>query len=191
MTIGITAIKWAERMLIRAIIAMNFPIVCLASPTVIFDNGQTQSIAPYFKALQNPLLKGPSPPSEDALTRLPNEDLTRQRLTLIAHALPVATPELTPGPVASKTLSLPFLKRPIFVIGADPLSQDWLHHYRQRLLTLQAIGLVVNVQTEAQFSLLKQLGAPLELVALSGSSLAEQFGFRHYPALISTSRIEQ
>jgi|CXWL01.1.fsa_nt_gi integrating conjugative element protein (TIGR03765 family) len=176
--------------LLLGLLTLHLSTRGLASLNVIFDNGQTQSIAPYFNALQNPLLKKPLT-QQNTLPRLSTDDLTRQRLTLMAHALPVATPELTPGALAPQTASLPFLERPIFVIGADPLSQDWLQRYRQRLLTLKAIGLVVNVQTEAQFSLLKQLGAPLELVALSGASLASQFGFRHYPALISKSRIEQ
>jgi len=190
MTIGFIVNKWAGKMLILMILAMQGPRVCLATPNVIFDNRQTQPLAPYFNVLQNPLLKKPLT-QQNTLPRLSTEELTRQRLSLMAHALPVTTPELTPGALEPQTVSLPYLERPIFVIGADPLSQDWLQRYRQRLLTLQAIGLVVNVQTPAQFAQLKQLGTPLELVALSGSSLAKQFGLQHYPVLISTSRIEQ
>ncbi|VTR37421.1 integrating conjugative element protein, PFL_4695 family [Serratia fonticola] len=70
-------------------------------------------------------------------------------------ALPVTTPELTPGKVESKALSLSGM-RPIFLIGDDELSRRWLSLRRDILGQLNAVGLVVNVASEAALNELKK-----------------------------------
>lgn len=172
-------------------VAMSLPMPVPAAPTVIFDSGQTQSLVPYFKAVKTQgeiIAQMQLPPS---LAALPVEGSTSERLKILAQALPVMTPEMTPGAVASQTLNMPYLERPVFVVGADRLSAQWLQQHQQRLNTLHAVGLVVNVDNAGQLAQLKQIGAPLELYALPGSSFAKQFALSHYPALISASRIEQ
>jgi integrating conjugative element protein (TIGR03765 family) len=157
---------------------------CLAEPVVIFDSGKTQPLAAYL-----PTVKPPVQTAFEVSTTV--TVLNAQRLQVLSQSIPVITPELTPGNVVPKTLSIPYLERPVFIIGADALSLQWLQRHRERLNTLHAVGLVVNVETAEQLAQLKQQAAPLELVALSGSELAQQFGLSHYPVLISTARIEQ
>jgi integrating conjugative element protein (TIGR03765 family) len=156
----------------------------MAEPVVIFDTGKTQSLAVYLPAVK--------PPVQTAFeVSTTAASLNAERLPILSHSLPVTTPELTPGNVAPKTLSIPYLERPVFIIGADALSLQWLQRHSEHLNTLHAVGLVVNVETAEQLAQLKQQAAPLELVALSGSELAQQFGLSHYPVLISSARIEQ
>jgi integrating conjugative element protein (TIGR03765 family) len=156
----------------------------LAEPVVIFDTGKTQSLAAYLPAIK--------PPTQTAFAaQTTAASLSVERLQVLEHSLPVTTPELTPGNVETKTLSIPYLERPVFIIGADALSLQWLQRHRERLNTFHAVGWVVNVENAEQLAQLKQQAAPLELVALSGSELARQFGLSHYPVLISTTRIEQ
>ncbi|WP_176371139.1 integrating conjugative element protein [Crenothrix polyspora] len=156
----------------------------MAEPVVIFDNGKTQPLAAYLPAVK------PTVQTAFEVTTTATV-LNAEHLQVLSQSLPVITPELTPGNVAPKTLSIPYLERPVFIIGADALSLQWLQQHRERLNTLHAVGWVVNVETVAQLKQLKQQTTPLELVALSGSELAQQFGLDHYPALISTNRIEQ
>ncbi len=162
-----------------------------AAPIVIFDSGQTQSLVPYFKTINTQAAIQAQMQQQSSLAALPTEGSASERLQMLAQALPVRTPEMTPGAVRPQILKMPYLERPVFVIGADPLSAQWLQQHRPRLNTLHAVGLVVNVDTAEQLAELKQLGNPLELYALPGTSFAKQFGLAHYPALISASRIEQ
>ncbi len=162
-----------------------------AAPTVIFDSGQTQSLVSYFKSIKSQAAISAQTQQPSPHAALPVEGTASERLQVQAHALPVRTPEMTPGAVAPQTLKMPYLERPVFVVGADRLSAHWLQKHRQRLNTLHAVGLVVNVNTGGQLAQLKQIAAPLELYALPGSSFAKQFALSHYPALISASRIEQ
>lgn len=98
---------------------------------------------------------------------------------------------MTPGTVTSKSIGIKSLERPVFIIGADKLSAGWLQRHRQRLQTLHAIGLVVNVNHRVQLAQLQAIGIGLDMHALPGSSLAKQFALVHYPVLISATRIEQ
>jgi integrating conjugative element protein (TIGR03765 family) len=156
----------------------------LAEPVVIFDSGKTQPLAAYLPAVKSTVQTAFEVTTTATV-------LNAEHLQVLSQSLPVITPELTPGNVAPKTLSIPYLERPVFIIGADALSLQWLQQHRERLNTLHAVGWVVNVETVVQLKQLKQQTTPLELVALSGSELAKQFALSHYPVLISTGRIEQ
>jgi integrating conjugative element protein (TIGR03765 family) len=155
-----------------------------AEPVVIFDTGKTQPLAAYLPAIKSPIQTAFQAPVTAAI-------LSAERLQVLAHSLPVTTPDLTPGKVLPKAVSIPYLERPVFIIGADVFSLQWLQRHRERLNTLHAVGWVVNVENAKQLAQLKQQAAPLELVALPGSELAQQFGLSHYPVLISSARIEQ
>lgn len=104
---------------------------------------------------------------------------------------PVKTPELTPGPVTSSALSLPHLLYPVFLVGTDALSRDWLFRYRDRLRELNAVGLLVEAASEADYEAMAQLAAGVRLVPVSGSDLAARLKLSHYPVLISKIGIEQ
>jgi integrating conjugative element protein (TIGR03765 family) len=156
----------------------------LAKPVVIFDNGKTQPLTAYLPAVKLPVQNAFQASTTATI-------FNADRLQVLAHSLPVTTPDLTPGKVLPKAVSIPYLERPVFIIGADVFSLQWLQRHRERLNTLHAVGWVVNVENAKQLAQLKQQAAPLELVALSGSELAQQFGLSHYPVLISSARIEQ
>ncbi len=162
-----------------------------AAPTVIFDSGRTLSLVPYFKSIKTQAAISAQTQQPSPLAALPVEGTASERLQVQAHTLPVRTPEMTPGAVRPQSVNMPYLERPVFVVGYDRLSLQWLQLHRQRLETLHALGLVVNVEDTQQLTQLRQLATPLELHALPGSSFAKQFALSHYPALISASRIEQ
>lgn len=106
------------------------------------------------------------------------------------RALPVTTPELTPGKVEPRTLSLPGM-RPMFLIGDDDLSRRWLVLRRDVLGQLNAVGLVVNVANEGALIDLKKYADGLELLPVSGSDLAQRLGLTHYPVLLTEKGLEQ
>lgn len=104
--------------------------------------------------------------------------------------LPVVSHKWTVGDVSDKKINLSSA-RPIFLIGADDQSADWLRHNKSYLLSVNATGLVINVQNMAQLTALRQIEPSLELIPMPADSLAERLGIYHYPLLITSEGISQ
>ncbi|MGY6275069.1 integrating conjugative element protein [Methylomonas sp. MgM2] len=138
---------------------------------VIFDSGHTQPLP-----VQPQTLHVQTPVSANFDVQL--------------DALPVKTPSLSPGKVDSRTIDRPNLDRPIFIVGADPLSISWLLLHQVQLKQLHAIGLAVNVETLTQLQQLQNAAGGLEIHPLVGDAVAAQLALQHYPVLITASRIE-
>lgn len=159
------------------VLALLFPGISQAELTVVADLGG-QSTAEYFAGINN---------QEEALS-------TSQVLTLStpdkASVLPIRTPELSPGPLEARSLSMPGM-RSIFLIGNDDLSRHWLALRRDRLVQLNAVGYVVNIVSKASWDDLQHQANGLELLPVSGSDLAVRLGISHYPVLISEKGLEQ
>lgn len=105
--------------------------------------------------------------------------------------LPVTSERLSPGRVTSRGLDLPGGFTPIFLVGDDALSRQWLAQRGDILREMRAVGLVVQAQDLAALQALRAEAEGLELRPVSGDGLAERLGLRHYPVLISQRGIEQ
>lgn len=102
--------------------------------------------------------------------------------------LPVITPELTPGKVlATKTPT--YLCMPLFIVGDDELSHRWLKIRAPYLKSIHAVGMVVNVKTQAGLARMKSYG--LTIYPVHGRDFARAFGLSHYPVLIKYKEIKQ
>ncbi len=148
--------------------------LCFAAPTVIYDSGNTQSLMGYLVSIN---------PADG-----PRKTRPSQRMP---HVYPVITAELSPNTVTPRAINYPHLQQPLFIVGYDALSFRWLQTVQPTLRHHQAVGLVVNVDTEQQFEAIQALVPDLELYPGSGSQLAKEIDLQHYPVLISTTRIEQ
>ncbi len=159
------------------VLTLLFPGISQADLTVVADLGG-QSTAEYFAGINN---QGEEPPTSQVLT-LSTPDK--------ASVLPIRTPELSPGPLEVRSLSMPGM-RSIFLIGDDDLSRRWLALRRDQLIQLNAVGYVVNITSGAAWNDLQAQAAGLELLPVSGSDLAVRLGISHYPVLISEKGLEQ
>ncbi|OOF59735.1 integrating conjugative element protein [Rodentibacter myodis] len=104
--------------------------------------------------------------------------------------LPVVSHKWTVGQVESKQVNLPGAM-PLFLIGADEVSKQWLKTHYQELVTLSATGLVINVNTPEELAQLRDLAPKLPLMPVSADSLADRIGINHYPLLMTDSQISQ
>lgn len=149
---------------------------------VVEDRGGTSALL-YYEALdlqsrpEEPALEIEAPP-------VPTDSFSE------ADMLPVQSTLLTPGPVGRRVIQAPGLP-PLFIIGNDELSLAWLRRHAGRLKSLGAEGLVVNVQNPADLAALRALAPELHLAPTPGDDLAQRLGLRHYPALITSTGIEQ
>lgn len=150
-----------------------------AELTVVADLGG-QSTATYFEGINN-----------QGKETLAQAESFPAPVAAMA-ALPVSTPELTPGKVDARALTLQGMgMRPMFLIGDDDLSRRWLSMRRDALVQLNAVGLVVNVDSEGALNDLKKHADGLELLPVSGSDLAKRLGLTHYPVLLTEKGLEQ
>jgi len=104
--------------------------------------------------------------------------------------LPVRSPNLSPGMVSPRMVQAPGLM-PFFLVGDDDLSRGWLVYRKDALLQLNAVGMVVNVESPQGLQQLRALVPELTLVPVSGVDIANRLGLQHYPVLITSTAIEQ
>jgi len=140
--------------------------------------------------------RAPTRPAEDygipriALPQAP----VRQPAPLSAPgpAWPVRTPGLSPGAFTPYDVRLPQLAgRPMFLVGSDTLSRDWLARHQARLAEIHAAGLLVQAEGPGDLAAMRALAGGLPLSAADARELARILNLSHYPALISAGRIEQ
>lgn len=104
--------------------------------------------------------------------------------------LPIVSHKLSPGKVTPKSFNLSGMQA-IFLIGADNYSAQWLAQNRDKLLELNATGLVVNVQSVQELTQLRDIVPTLRILPTPGDDLAERIGISHYPALITETGVSQ
>ena len=156
------------------VVLLCFTQVGHGAPPVIYDSGMTQSLKGYLVHV-----KQPNPP------------FAKQPKGPMPSVYPVVTPELSPNTVTSRAIDYPQLEQPLFIVGYDSLSVRWLKTFYNTLLQHKAVGLVVNVANADQLAAIQAVVPGLQLYPGPGSQLAQAIGLKHYPALISQSRIEQ
>ncbi|MJZ42556.1 integrating conjugative element protein [Salmonella enterica subsp. enterica] len=153
----------------------------MATLHVIADLGG-ESTAPLFDAINNEnneftpprTLTPPASPAQVSV-----DDM-----------LPVTTPEMRPGKVAPRALNLVGIT-PVFLVGDDGLSGQWLSLRHAELVRLHATGLVVSVSDKAALAALQQRAPGLTLLPASGSEIARRLQLDHYPVLITESGLTQ
>lgn len=99
-------------------------------------------------------------------------------------AYPIRTTRLSPGQVATTPVPLHQGQQPLFVIGNDELSLDWIDINKPYLLEIGARGFVVSVGSEREWNQLRKWLAPLDVKAVTGDAFSEVFGLTHYPFLL-------
>lgn len=159
------------------------------SPTstliVVMDQGGAPA-TPYYRALH----LQPGPRSTEA-PRLPASLIApRAKQYREADFLPVRSPRMSPGAVAPRTLNLPGLV-PMFIVGDDPDSARWLSTSADLLRRLRAVGFVVNVENADRLRGLRNAAPGIQLVPAVIDDFASSIGLTHYPALITSTGIEQ
>lgn len=142
--------------------------------TVIYDSGNTQPLAPYL----------PEQVSKDISRERPKPDTA-------LFQLPITTPSMQPGEVQTEPKSLRYLQQPLFLVGSDRMSRDWLIAKREQLIEIGAVGLLIEAQNVEQIEEMISLAKGVRLVPASAEGFASQLGLVHYPVLLSKEGWEQ
>ncbi len=98
---------------------------------------------------------------------------------------PVVTKELSVGRVGkgeAANVRYEVAVRPLFIIGYDATSVEWLQSNAERLKEKNAVGYVANVETEEQLDHLNTiLDNKVLLLAMNASDIANKLNIKHYP----------
>ncbi|MBN6058663.1 integrating conjugative element protein [Aggregatibacter actinomycetemcomitans] len=159
------------------LLSLTLPILVHAELKVIADMGGESAVR-FYEALQ---------PDQSTVKAHPNAipaTLTESDI------LPVISHRLSPGHITPVSMNLTGIQ-PIFLIGADNTSAQWLQHNYQRLVTMHATGLVVNVKTVDELTILRRLAPELTILPTPGDDLAERLKLQHYPVLLTESGLSQ
>jgi integrating conjugative element protein (TIGR03765 family) len=142
--------------------------------TVIYDSGDTLPLEPYLPK------------------RAPQEKVTTQKKNgQLPFNLPITTPSMQPGKVTASPKALRYLQQPLFLVGADQISRDWLAERRDQLIQLGAVGLLVEAKDRQEVEAVLAIAEGLRLVPASAEGFAAKLGLTHYPILLSKEGWEQ
>ena len=142
--------------------------------TVIYDSGDTLPLAPYLPK------------------RAPQEQITPQnKKDQLPFKVPITAPSMQPGKAKVTPKALRYLQRPLFLVGADQVSRDWLAQRREQLIELGAVGLLVEAKDRHEVEAVLAIAKGLRLVPASAEGFAAKLGLTHYPVLLSKEGWEQ
>lgn len=153
--------------------------VAHTSPVVVYDNGKTINAQPFY-----PFKK---PSLEDPTKNIPKH--TRKSI----QQFPVISSRLSVGKVHSRKMNhnQPRIPRAICVIGDDKHSKRWLKAHRAKLQAINALCVVVNVDSQQRFNATQALAPKIEFQALKGDIFASALNIKHYPFLLNKGFISQ
>ncbi len=104
---------------------------------------------------------------------------------------PITSSSLSPGKVTPKAFTISHLQIPIFLIGNDEWSKQWLTDRVDELRQLGAMGMLVEVANMDQLKEITKIAAGIKIFPASGDDIAKQLNITHYPILISKFGLEQ
>jgi integrating conjugative element protein (TIGR03765 family) len=152
----------------------------LAEVTVIYDSGNTRSLAPYLEIMNDP----------EPIQNAPPKTGPKLGAAEVKSLLPIRSPGLSPGQVKARSHNRPF-SRPFFLVGSDERSRWWLREHRQRLEEIGAVGMLVQAETLEDLQSIARLAGGLSIMPASATDIATVLGIKHYPVLISKQGVEQ
>jgi len=166
---------------LMALCLCPIPALSASPPLVVVEDVGGVSALPFYRTLNLQV---------DVATPAPRVPLTPPHASFSeASMLPVRSARLTPGVVIARTIEAPGLS-PIFIVGDDARSRLWLVAHLNTLRELDAVGIVVNVETLDGLNALRAAARGLTLSPASGDDLAQRLHLNHYPALITATGIE-
>lgn len=103
---------------------------------------------------------------------------------------PVKSERLSVGVIHPKKINLPSIQ-PIFIIGSDQASLQWLSEHLSPFKALHAIGLLVNEESDDDLDHIRKIAEGVPIIPIDGDDIAKELQLQHYPAFISSNEITQ
>jgi len=98
---------------------------------------------------------------------------------------------MTLGKVTVTPKALRYLQRPLFLVGSDTVSKEWLAEKREQLIQVGAVGLLIEAKDRSEVEGILVLAEGLRIIPASAEGFAAKLGLTHYPILLSKEGWEQ
>lgn len=162
-----------------AVVSCIFTGWALAKPELLADFGGRQTEFPTSERTREALVQAYS------TTEIPDASAP---LGLVSQ-YPIVS-ALQVGVVETEAHSHK-INRPVFIVGPDARSLEWLLANQEHLAEINALGIVTNVKSADELSQLRSRVARLQLTAVPVDDLAKLFEITHYPVLIDSEGVKQ
>src|SRR5699024_1903282 len=133
-----------------------------------------KSIEPYFESIQYMGDELPDTPMIESYE----------------YSFPVQS-AIKPGVIEKERVVSLSALQPLFLIGNDDFSKEWLVENKRYLFDINAIVFVVNVERQEHFEHLKTLALEVTLIPIPADDLADRLNITAYPVIITENRIFQ
>ncbi len=116
-----------------------------------------------------------------------------EKTRLSVARFPVISRTLSPGQPEKTTaqeMKYHGVMKPMFIVGYDDHSLQWLVDNREKLEGKNAIGLIVNIENTGQLEEMRDIvGDEILLQPMNGDGLAGALGIKHYPVWVDSNGI--
>jgi integrating conjugative element protein (TIGR03765 family) len=161
---------------------MLIPGLVLAEPYVIFDSGMGISTASYKGLFNNDNISDIR--DSWVFGQLPVLEADDKEKSV--NIYPINTTKLTPKRLDQPQEGyFPRLLYPICVVGDDELSLAWLERNREHLGQAGAQCFIVSAYSAESAAPLIELLSGIPSYPADGDAIADYFGIKHYPVLIT------
>ena len=189
-----------KRALVRALV-----LFCVASPalpaagtgmesyeTEVLHRGKFAKPITDFVNTEGKFLMQEQASDQDALRRqldgimatAQGQDVNKHVMNMMFPVMPETIKQVTlPGTRIIK--SFPALPQPLFIIGDDTFSLQWLQSNKAELERFHAAGIVTKVASKQEFEEIQRLAHPLLLMPMPADALATEMGIPGYPIMIT------
>ncbi|RBW47280.1 hypothetical protein DS885_03800 [Psychromonas sp. B3M02] len=147
----------------------------LSNTTVLYDTGKATNIKNPFKV------------DSSSNIRVANSD----PIEVLSSQFPIISDQWELATFSSKAINFPDMVSPIFIVGCDPQSLDWVNFRKPLIEDKKALGFVVNCPSYDDYYTFKSAIYPIVVQAASLNKLTEILSHNKYPAYIHSRAIEQ
>jgi len=103
--------------------------------------------------------------------------------------LPVKS-SIQAGSLSRRVIQNPGFSYPLFIVGDDARSREWLKEHADYLKHIQALGLVTNVSSASSLEALETL-ANMPLAPVNVDDLVTLLAIKHYPVVVEQGVVWQ
>lgn len=98
---------------------------------------------------------------------------------------------ITPGKIDTQPHTTAQLMQTLFFVGCDVFSLAWVKEHSQQLKELNAVGFLVEAQSESDYQRIKELINAIPLIPISADAFSSAWHLTHYPVLITSKGMIQ
>ena len=112
-------------------------------------------------------------------------------IKVLASRFPIKSKAWTLATFKSKEVKFPEIRTPIFIVGCEQISLNWVNYRKELLQSERSLGFVVDCPSFEDYEAFKEAVQPIVVQAANLDQLVEVLHHNKYPSYIHSRAIEQ